>query len=97
MLSSNEIWCLLTSHGKLDRDRGVEKLQQICDSYHSNTPERKEDTKQVSEAQCDEVLSDIFQKLVQYPMSRNETQWETKIGSNVQKDKGLVLIHHNYG
>ena len=36
MLNANEIWCLLISHGKLERDRGTEKLQEICKSFDTN-------------------------------------------------------------
>ena len=84
MLNANEIWCLLISHGKLERDRGTEKLQEICKSFDTNDLQ----CFSISDKSCsaslncknEEILADIFQKLVQYPISIKETAWETKIG-----------------
>ena len=83
MSNSNEIWELLTCHGKLDRDRGIEKLRQICDSFTS-VPENGNNLKELcdshNKAEYDEILSDIFQKIMQFQIPHKETTWETKIG-----------------
>ena len=80
MANASEIWCLLTSHGKLERDRGVEILKEICNSYNINADSPIKPPILPSNPPFDELLSTTFEKLVQYPIYLNETPWETKIG-----------------
>ena len=78
MSNADEIWCLLTSHGKLDRDRGAEKLTDLCNSLNVCT--EPHDISSEFKSSNENDLSDIFEKLSQYPISKKDTPWETKIG-----------------
>ena len=80
MANASEIWCLLTSHGKLERDRGVDLLKEICNSYNAKPDTTIKSCILTSNPPFDELLRTTFEKLVQYPICLNETPWETKIG-----------------
>ena len=90
MISSQQIWLLLTSHQKLERDRGVETLQQMCDKAEDNTTQNflktadqfgdSTDEELLDSKKSSTVLKDLFQKFVEYPIYQKEIAWETKIG-----------------
>ena len=80
MANASEIWCLLTNRGKLERDRGVEILKEVCNSYNLNTELPVKSDILTCNPLSDELLSTTFEKLVQYRICLNETPWETKIG-----------------
>ena len=81
MPTSNEIWDLLTSHGKLERDKGIDVLKEICEESHRKrlNPDEEQSTTTVDPLPGD-VIKDIFETLVQFPISSTECPWETKIG-----------------
>ena len=76
MTTANEIWSLLTSHGKLERDKGLDVLKELCDKIH------KKETHQTSNPGPfpDDIIRELFTTLVQYPITSKENPWETKIG-----------------
>ena len=76
MTTANEIWSLLTSHGKLERDKGLDVLKELCDKIH------KKGTHQTSYPgpSPGDVIRELFMTLVQYPITSKENPWETKIG-----------------
>ena len=88
MLTSSEIWILLTSHGKLDRDKGVEKLREMCLMCNSeNISENKFDNKLtcpdgdcISKENYNLILNELLQKFTEYPLCQKETKWETRLG-----------------
>ena len=90
MMNSQHIWHSLTSHQKLERDRGVETLQQMCDKATCNSTDNvvktadqfgdSTDEKLLDSKESSQVLKELFQKFVEYPISQKETPWETKIG-----------------
>ena len=88
MLTCSEIWNLLTSHGKLDRDKGVEKLQEMCLTCNSENISnnkfddnlRRADGDCISKENYSVVLNDLLQKFAEYPICQKETKWETRLG-----------------
>ena len=99
MPNVNEIWCLLTSHGKLERDRGVEILKEICNSFNTDKTDvvniSEQSSNSIDQLLPDIVLSGIFEKLVQYPLSLDETPWETKLGILIGCQVFNILSSYN--
>ena len=81
MATTNEIWGLLTNHGKLERDKGIDALKELCDKVHgekSNSSENQNSANSIV-SPSDEIRQ-VFETLVQYQISANDVPWETKIG-----------------
>ena len=77
MTTANDIWNLLTSHGKLERDKGIDILKDLCDKEH------RKDNHQTSNDYSlppGDLIRELFVTLVQFPITAKENPWETKIG-----------------